>query len=376
MYKHLLVPVDDTDLSTANVAEALKLARRLGPEVKVTFFHATADYAASGEGSRVQALHHDRLHRFPLFAEGTASRVREMSAAEVHAHALGQSRTILAKACAAAVAAQVPYDTHSVASDRPADAIVQAAHDCGCDLIVMASHGASGLRALLSPSQTTRVMRNAGMPLLVTHVQANDRHALAGHACALIQDEHRSLGAVVVTMQRRLAEARSGAEGLDHEAFGRMLRYIHDFPEQRHHPREQSSLHRLLLARTERGNALVQTLEAQHLTEHELVAALQAAWQACTAGAHGADAALAQLDDALAALADHVREHLQLEEQQLMPLALEVLKDDDWKEVAAAFEGADPGYGEWTDMEFRRHFTNIANTMKLPQAGRDSKPAP
>jgi len=79
MYKHLLVPVDESELSIANVGEAVKLARSFATPAKVTFFHATADYAASGEGSRAKAHMEDKLHRAPLFAEGSGLTVREMT---------------------------------------------------------------------------------------------------------------------------------------------------------------------------------------------------------------------------------------------------------------------------------------------------------
>ena len=41
MYRHLLVPVDGTDLSTLVVGQAAELARKLG--ARITFFHAVAD---------------------------------------------------------------------------------------------------------------------------------------------------------------------------------------------------------------------------------------------------------------------------------------------------------------------------------------------
>ena len=297
MYKHLLVPVDESELSIANVGEAVKLARSFATPAKVTFFHATADYAASGEGSRAKAHMQDKLHRAPLFSEGSGLTVREMKPDEYRERVLGQSRALLAKACAAA-ADLVAFDTHSILSDQPAEAIVKAAKDCGCDLIVMASHGRSGLRALLSPSVSTKVIRQAGVPVLVTRTESTDAHVEASRATALIQDEHRSLAAVIYGMKRRVAEARSGAAGLDREGFERLLQYIHDFPEKRHHPKEEQSLHRLLREHGDRGRELMHTLEGQHLKEYELAAALQGAWAACGAGAAGVDPQLVALDQA------------------------------------------------------------------------------
>src|SRR5206468_9099582 len=49
MYRHLIVPLDDSPLSVETVGRAVDLARALG--AKVTFFHARADYGASSIGA-------------------------------------------------------------------------------------------------------------------------------------------------------------------------------------------------------------------------------------------------------------------------------------------------------------------------------------
>ncbi len=148
-----------------------------------------------------------------------------------------------------------------------------------------------------------------------------------------------------------------------------LLRYVHDYPEQRHHPKEESSLHRLLRQRGERGRDLLHRLEAQHLHEHQLAAELQAAFDACADRASGDDPALVRLDAAVATLAAHVWEHMRLEEHELLPLALDVLTPADWSEVADVFAGnQDPGFGEWSEADFKRHFTQAANSARLPQA--------
>jgi nucleotide-binding universal stress UspA family protein len=53
MYQHLLVPIDASPLSAANVQAAVQLARSLG--ARITFFHATADYVATSEGALLHA---------------------------------------------------------------------------------------------------------------------------------------------------------------------------------------------------------------------------------------------------------------------------------------------------------------------------------
>lgn len=373
MLRHFLVPLDDSDLSTNNVTEALKLACALGPEVKLTFFHAAADFDASPEGADVRAGALDPLGRFPLFAEGGTPPSRPLSAEEYRDRALGQSRAILARACSAALGAKVVHDTLVVVSDRPAEAIVKAARDCGCDLIVMASHGPSGLRALLSPSLTVKVMRTANLPLYITRVLSADPHAHASHACALIKGEHRSLAAVVHAMGRTIDALHTGAGQGQCASFDELLHYVHNYPEKLHHPKEEKSLHRLLRLRSDRADALLKLLEAQHAQEYGHAAQLQAAWDACRPPAQDSTQQLARLRSAISAFEVHVWEHMRLEEQQLMPLALDVLTEDDWREIGEVFEGnLDPGFGEWSDVEFRRHFTRLANSMSLPKSAAGS----
>ena len=54
-----------------------------------------------------------------------------------------------------------------VEHDRPYETIIAVAKDRGCDLIVMASHGRSGLAAVLLGSVTTKVLTHTATPVLV-----------------------------------------------------------------------------------------------------------------------------------------------------------------------------------------------------------------
>ncbi|MGA9085039.1 MAG: universal stress protein, partial [Pseudolabrys sp.] len=48
-------------------------------------------------------------------------------------------------------------------------AIIATAADRGCDLIVMASHGRSGLSAVVLGSVTNKVLTHTKTPVLVCH---------------------------------------------------------------------------------------------------------------------------------------------------------------------------------------------------------------
>jgi nucleotide-binding universal stress UspA family protein len=65
----------------------------------------------------------------------------------------------------------------------PADALLQLAEQQGCDLVVLGSHGHTGLLRLLMGSVTERVVRNARCPVLVVkHPQAERARKTKGQA--------------------------------------------------------------------------------------------------------------------------------------------------------------------------------------------------
>ena len=61
------------------------------------------------------------------------------------------------------------YDTIQVENEQPFQAIIAAAENKGCDLIVMASHGRSGLSGVLLGSVTNKVLTHTKTPVLVCH---------------------------------------------------------------------------------------------------------------------------------------------------------------------------------------------------------------
>jgi nucleotide-binding universal stress UspA family protein len=66
-------------------------------------------------------------------------------------------------------ASSTPLDPHfEIASGKPAPEILRVARERRSDLIVMASHGSTGFRKLFFGSTTERVLRETGVPVLVT----------------------------------------------------------------------------------------------------------------------------------------------------------------------------------------------------------------
>ena len=78
-----------------------------------------------------------------------------------------QATSVLDRAANAAKEAGVSCETIQVENGQPHQAIIAAAEDKGCDLIVMSSHGRSGLSMLLIGSVTNKVLTQAKTPVLV-----------------------------------------------------------------------------------------------------------------------------------------------------------------------------------------------------------------
>lgn len=199
------------------------------------------------------------------------------------------------------------------------------------------------------------------MALLVTRVASNDPLTASERALAVILDEHRSIAVVVQGAQQWVEQTEVGAGPLELQNLAAMLAYMQDFPLQQHHPKEERYLHHWLRQRAPDGEALLLELEAQHLREHELVGEAVSRLRQAQAGIPGA---VNELRTVLQALVSAIWAHMRLEEDAILPLALQHLQGEDWAQIAEAFEANDdPGSGQLTVIEFRRLFTRIVNSL-------------
>jgi nucleotide-binding universal stress UspA family protein len=145
MYTNILVPVDGSRLSYKAVKEAAMIAKQ--GNGKLLLFHVVAPY------------------QMPVYAEGMTIPSLPRAAA-MKASALRAGR-ILAAAERKARAAKVPMSRAWAISGAPHDAIIEIARRRKCDLIVMASHGRSGLSRFLLGSETQAVLTQVKVPVLV-----------------------------------------------------------------------------------------------------------------------------------------------------------------------------------------------------------------
>ena len=342
MYRHLLVPVDDTDLSIEVIGNAVAFARSIG--ARITFFHAVADAARS--------------------LRGDAEVLRLTARDEYEYTYLGKARELLTKAETAARALGVPCESRHAVSDRPAQAIVEAAHAAGCDLIFMASHGHHGKIGMAFASEVMAVMMNAGLPVLVSSI---GEPAAPARAIGIIRDEHRSLATVMHAAMRALAAARKAGVAADPASMTAIVRYIRQFPLDLHHPKEEAHMFRRLRERTDSCRAELDELELQHARDHEYVAALDRQVELLAIGDGDArlQATLA-LEEAMTRYADFLWDHMGREEGVILPAAQRHLLAEDWVAIDAAFsENRDPNFNGGADREYRQLFSRIVNLMPV-----------
>lgn len=148
MYRHILIPTDGSELAHKAIIHGLSLAKSVGAKVSALTVEASFN-----------------VYDVP------ASKVNQMSGAfaEHAEHAKSHAARILSGVAAAANAAGVPCETLQMIQDHPYEAIVATAKEKGCDLIVMASHGRSGIAAVALGSVTTKVLAHTTIPVLVCH---------------------------------------------------------------------------------------------------------------------------------------------------------------------------------------------------------------
>jgi nucleotide-binding universal stress UspA family protein len=145
MYANILVPTDGSRLSERAVKHAAMIAQAGGG--KLLLFHVIAPYqmAIYVEGMQVPSLPREAVLR----------------------NAARKAGRILDIAERKAKAAKVPVSRAWAISGSPHHAIAEIAEKRRCDLIVMGSHGRSGVSRMLLGSETQGVLPRVKIPVLV-----------------------------------------------------------------------------------------------------------------------------------------------------------------------------------------------------------------
>jgi len=145
MFQHILVATDGSPRADKAISTALQLASTCGDSTRVTALMVAPDYTTL-EYMQLMAST-DWID--DLRQRGAADARRRLEVALQGHRALDRVERAVA------------------VSDFPYEEILKAAERLHCDLIVMAARGRGALESALLGSQTSHVLSQAGMPVLV-----------------------------------------------------------------------------------------------------------------------------------------------------------------------------------------------------------------
>lgn len=143
MFKHILLPTDGSPASEAAVDACIEFARQTG--------------------AGITAIHVMPMLHLYTYEVGVTESVHEQVRHERELRSKNYLGMVEQRAAAAGVSCKSVLAT----ADAPYEAIIGAARDGQCDLIMMASHGRKGIKALLLGSETQKVLTHSTIPVLV-----------------------------------------------------------------------------------------------------------------------------------------------------------------------------------------------------------------
>lgn len=175
----------------------------------------------------------------------------------------------------------------------------------------------------------------------------------------IIRAEHSALAAMLHTLALMAQQPRP-----DFAALRAMLFYVDEFPERLHHPKESELLFPKLRALAPQARELLDQLDSDHGRGERAVRALQHELLAFELLGEPRREAFQR---AAQRYVDAYLQHMGLEEREILPLARQVLKDEDWAELDEAFAAnRDPLTGHAPEETYQALFQHILRLVPAP----------
>jgi hemerythrin-like domain-containing protein len=183
-------------------------------------------------------------------------------------------------------------------------------------------------------------------------------------ALRIIHEEHVALAAMLRSILLLLAQHRRQGTLPDFAALRAMLFYLDEFPEKRHHLKESQLLFPRLRARTASAGKALDQLDREHAQGERSIRDLQ---HALLAFEMMGQARREGFEHAAQQYVDFYLAHMSMEETQILPLAEQLLSEQDWAELDEAFtSNRDPLTGHAPEDAYRALFTRIVNALPAP----------
>lgn len=180
----------------------------------------------------------------------------------------------------------------------------------------------------------------------------------------IIHDEHRALAAMLSSVSLLLAEHRRKGTQPPFDVLRAMLFYLDEFPGRLHHRKESELLFPLIRERSAAAGTVLDRLDLEHAAGEREIRDLE---HALLAFEMLGDPRRSGFEEAMARYITHYRDHMAAEEEQVLPLARQVLTEADWQQLDAAFTAhADPLLGHAPAAEYERLFHHIVQIAPAP----------
>jgi hemerythrin-like domain-containing protein len=182
-------------------------------------------------------------------------------------------------------------------------------------------------------------------------------------AIGILKGEHRSISVILLTLKELARMAQDTRIKPEFQVFRSMLRYIDEYPEKLHHPKENEHLFARLVQRSPESKKLVADLKAEHVEGAKLIRELE---RKLLFFEEGWPAGAAEFLAAVNVYAEFHWKHMRKEENELLPLAEKHLTADDWRAIDRAFAANHDPIAGIEERDFRKLFSRIASLAPAP----------
>jgi hemerythrin-like domain-containing protein len=183
-------------------------------------------------------------------------------------------------------------------------------------------------------------------------------------ALRIIREEHLALAAVLNTLVMMARDAHRANRTPDFRSMRAMLFYIDEFPERLHHVKESTMLFARLRELTDEVEPVLARLDKEHRSGSARVRELS---HALTAWELLGETRREPFEKALEAYAGFYREHMRIEETEVLPLAERCFTEADWSMLERAFGAErDPLAGGKPEAVYEELFRTIVRITPAP----------
>jgi hemerythrin-like domain-containing protein len=183
-------------------------------------------------------------------------------------------------------------------------------------------------------------------------------------ALRVINDEHQALSAMLTSLSMLLAKSRRDGTLPPFDVVRAMLFYIDEFPERLHHVKESTMLFARLRELTDEAEPVLARLDKEHRSGSTRVRALS---HALTAWELLGSTRREPFEKALEEYAGFYREHMRIEETEVLPLAERCFTEADWSMLERAFGAErDPLAGGKPEAVYEELYRTIVRITPAP----------